>query len=107
MNTQEHTNITSNPTSPTSLPSTGNRYLDRALDQLPPDAKLAVVALFERLGRGCDDLTDNAQRRLSAHVAWLDDPDVVRDYCIEHDCSEVEENIGFWMAFRSGSHVSI
>ena len=103
----QHTTTTSTPMSSDSLPSTGNRYLDRALDQLPPDAKLAVVCLFERLGRGCDDLAENAKRRLSAHVAWLDDPKIVQEYCIEHDCSEVEENIGFWMAFRSGSNVSI
>jgi len=79
------------------LPSTGDTFLDAALDSLDPVAQTAVVALLNRFGR--DDRVDLARKRLTARVAKFRHQDVLRRLCAEADAGEAEESVGYWFTF--------
>lgn len=88
-------------TTPTmSEPSTGNGYLDKAIDQLDIDAKIALLALLERHGQ--DPAIDGARARLEFQMDRFADPETLDEYCRSVDDSGLEEQIGFWQAYRSG-----
>lgn len=84
---------------PDELPSTGDAYLDEALDALDPVAQTAVVALLGLHGK--DDRINLARDRLNAHVARFEDPEALRELCIEADSAEAEESCRYWFAFGS------
>lgn len=89
------------PCNPSSLPTTGDKYLDQAIDQLPPDAVLACVAFMER-GGGQDCMIPLVEKRLHARASWMDDPGAVNDFCVTEDDSALEERITFWQMYRAG-----
>lgn len=80
------------------LPTTGNRTLDETLDRLTPDAKIAALALLERVGQ--DGKIDLAMRRLAAHTEELQVPNTLTRICQERDDPQMEIDAEFWMAYR-------
>ncbi len=82
------------------VPSTGDEFLDQAIDDLGPVAQNAIVSLFALHGQ--DDRVAAAERRLKARVAAFKDPATLRRLCIEADNSKAEEAVRYWLAF--GSH---
>lgn len=84
----------------TSEPSTGNGYLDKALDQLSIDGKIALLALLERHGQ--DPAIDGARARLESQMDRFADPVTLDEYCRSIDDSGLEEQISFWQAYRAG-----
>lgn len=89
---------TSNVTS--DLPSTGNRYVDQALDALPPDAQLAILAILER-NTTKGDIQNEVEARFRQKTTWMDDPELVRRFCMNADDADLEERIGFWQMYRA------
>lgn len=82
------------------LPTTGDEFLDKALDDLDPVAQTAIVALFARQSRQCiDNQLDAARARLKAHVATFANPDRLRELCVDADAAEPEEAVRYWLAF--------
>ena len=82
------------------LPTTGDEFLDKALDDLDPVAQTAIVALFARHSRQCiDNQLDAARARLKAHVATFANPDRLRELCVDADAAESEEAVRYWLAF--------
>lgn len=81
-------------------PSTGHRYLDRAIDQIAIDGKIALLALLERHGQ--DPAIDGARARLEYQMNRFADPQTLDEYCRAVDDSGLEEQIGFWQAYRAG-----
>ena len=82
------------------LPTTGDPFLDKALDDLDPVAQTAIVALFARQSRQCiDNQLDAARARLKAHVATFANPDRLRELCVDADAAESEEAVRYWLAF--------
>jgi hypothetical protein len=84
----------------TSEPSTGSHYLDRAIDGLPVEAKVAMIAMLERHGQ--DPAIDLARARLESQMERFASPETLDEYCRSVDDSGLEETIGFWMAYRAG-----
>lgn len=83
-------------------PSTGDGFLDKALDDLDPVAKTAVVALLSLHGR--DDRVDGARARLKAHVSKFSHPDILRELCADADNAEAEEAVRFWLTLGSAAN---
>ncbi len=79
------------------LPTTGDEFLDKALDDLDPVAQTAVVALLGQYGR--DDRIDLALQRVEARVAKFENPDRLRQLCAEADAAESEEAVRYWLTF--------
>jgi len=79
------------------LPSTGDTFLDAALDSLDPVAQTAIVALLTRDGQ--DERVHLARKRLTARVAKFQHPDTLRQLCEEADAGEAEESVRYWFAF--------
>lgn len=87
-------------TSEAAEPSTGNHYLDKALDQISVDGKIALLALLERHGQ--DPAIDGARRRMEFQMDRFADPETLDEYCRAIDDSSLEEQIAFWQAYRAG-----
>jgi len=84
------------------LPTTGDEFLDKALDDLDPVAQVAIVALFARQVRTCiDEQLDAVRARLKAHVAKFQNPDRLRELCADADNAPAEEACRYWLAFGS------
>jgi len=84
------------------LPTTGDEFLDKALDDLDPVAQTAIVALFARHSRQCiDNQLDAARARLNAHVSKFKNPDRLRELCADADNAPAEEAVRYWLAFGS------
>jgi len=82
------------------LPTTGDTFLDKAIDDLDPVAQVAIVALFARQVRTCiDEQLDAVRARLKAHVAKFQNPDRLRQLCAEADAAESEEAVRYWLTF--------
>ena len=83
-----------------SLPTTGNHYLDSALDRLDPAAKVAIVALLQRHGQ--DPAVDLVRDRLREQVEWLENPDTLSNVCASLGYEpEHEADVTFWMSYLS------
>ena len=84
------------------LPTTGDTFLDKAIDDLDPVAQVAIVALFARQVRTCiDEQLDAVRARLKAHVAKFQNPDRLRELCADADNAPAEEACRYWLAFGS------
>lgn len=84
------------------LPTTGDEFLDKALDDLDPVAQTAIVALFARQSRQCiDNQLDAARARLKAHVGKFKNPERLRELCADADNAAAEEAVRYWLAFGS------
>jgi hypothetical protein len=55
------------------LPTTGDEFLDKALDDLDPVAQAAIVALLRQYGK--DERIDLGLERLEARIATFENPD--------------------------------
>jgi hypothetical protein len=88
------------PSDPTSVPSTGNQYVDRALDALSPDAKLAILAILERAPTE-GDIQNEVEARFLAQTDWMNHPEAVQQFCQSADDGDLEERIVFWQVYRA------
>lgn len=79
------------------LPTTGDAFLDAALDDLGPAAQAAIVALLRRHGE--DDRVDRARARLEARVRTFASPESLRQLCEQEDDAETEDAARYWLTF--------
>lgn len=79
------------------LPTTGDPFLDEAIDNLDPAAQAAIVALLRRHGQ--DDQVDRARARLEAHIRTFASPESLRRLCEQKHDAPTEDAVRYWVAF--------